>query len=169
MRAIVLVAVTSMVGCADAPEKLAFPVPPGALEAAHVTLQAGVASQDSFFIHEKFPGSSALTHYERVFSDWRSCYWDERGWDTVPDASVTPPRLIHRRVRFWVAPTNAEWVMVSLQYESPGLAHRVAPTDERQYVVVAIRTSQDATQDLAALDVKCDEAPSPSPDGTRGN
>ena len=52
--------------------------------------------------------------------------------------------------------------MVSLQYESPGLADRMAPANDRQFVVVAIRKSQDASKDIAELDAKCDEAPNKS-------
>jgi hypothetical protein len=167
VRVLVILFVMSVLGCTGAAEELTFPMPKGAVEPEHVTLQPGVASQDHFFLNEKFPGSSAITHYAQVFSTWQSCYWDERGWDTIPDASVTPARLIHRMVRFWVAPTNSDWVMVSLQYESPGLTDRVAPVDDRQYVVVAIRKSQDAHKDLVALDAKCDEAPNKSLERTR--
>jgi hypothetical protein len=59
------------------------------------------------------------------------------------------------------------WVMVTVQYESPGLIERVAPINDRQFVVVAIRNVPDALKDIALLDVKCNEAPNKSLERTR--
>jgi hypothetical protein len=157
----------SFVFPAGAAEPLTFAVPLGAIEPGHVTLQPGVASQDHFFLKEKYPGTSALAHYAKVFSTWQPCYWSQRGWETVADASIQPPRLIHRQVRFWVAPTNAQWVMVTMQYESPGLAERAVPVSDRQFVVVALRKAPDAHKDVALMGVKCDEAPNTSLERTR--
>jgi hypothetical protein len=167
VRTLLFLIASSFVPPVVAGEPLLFPVPSGAIEAEHVTLQPGIASQDHFFLNEKFPGSSALTHYARVFSKWRPCFWPEREWETIGDASTKPPRSLHRRVRFWVEPSNRMWVMVTVQYESPGLIERVAPVNDRQFVVVAIRNVPDALKDIALLDVKCDEAPNKSLERTR--
>ena len=167
MRTLLIAFSTLCVSSAHASDPLRFPVPTGALEPEHVALQPGLAEQDHFFLNEKYPGSSALTHYARIFSKWRPCYWPQRDWETVPDASSDPARLLHRRVRFWAAPTNTEWVMVTLQYTSPGLANRALPANDRQFVVVATRVTQDAKADLALLDAKCDEPPNKSLERTR--
>jgi hypothetical protein len=166
VRALLIVSALA-VSPAYADDPLTFPVPKGALEPGHVALQPGLAEQDHFFMNEKYPGSSALTHYAQIFSRWRPCYWPQRDWETIPDASTDPSRLLHRRVRFWVAPTNNKWVMVTLQYASPGLADRAQPVSDRQFVVVAIRKTQDAKADLTLLDAKCDEPPNKSLERTR--
>jgi hypothetical protein len=167
VRALLILIASSICSASVAADRLAFPVPSGAIEPEHVTLQPGIASQDHFFLNEKYPGSSALVHYARVFSKWKPCFWPERDWERIPDASGHSPRLLHRRVRFWVAPSNSEWVMVAVQYESPGLTERAEPVNDRQFVFVAIRKVQDASKDIALLDVKCDEAPNKSLERTR--
>jgi hypothetical protein len=161
-----VLAIASFLNVASAATPM-FQVPKGALEAEHITLQPGVAWQDHFFLKEKYPGSSALEHYSRAFFDWRSCFWAKRDWESILDASSGSVRQLHRRVRFWVSPTNREWVMVTLQYGSPmgsggGLA------DDRQYVVVAIRRSNNAIGELTEFDAKCDEAPNKSLESSRG-
>jgi hypothetical protein len=143
-----------------------FQVPKGALEAEHVTLQSGVAWQDHFFLKEKYPGSSALDHYSQVFSDWRSCFWTNRDWESVLDGSSGSIRQLHRRVRFWASPTNREWVMVTLQSGTLN-GGGIRPADDRQYVVVSIRRSTDAISELMELDAKCDEAPDKSLERSR--
>jgi hypothetical protein len=166
VRALMVVA-AFFVSPAYAADRLTFPMPKGAIEPGHDALQPGSAEQDHFFLTEKYPGSSALTHYAQVFSKWQSCYWPQRGWETIPDASTNPARLLHRRVRFWLAPTNDEWVMVALQYSSPGLADRAQPDTDRQFVVVSIRKTRDAKADLSLVDAKCDEPPNKSLERTR--
>jgi hypothetical protein len=167
VRAHLIVISALFASSAHGADPLRFPLPKGALEPGHVALQPGLAEQDHFFLNEKYPGSSALSHYARIFSKWRACYWPQRDWETIPDASSDPARLLHRRVRFWVAPTNTEWVMVTLQYTSPGLTERALPVNDRQFVVVATRKTHDAEEDLGLLDAKCDEPPNNSLERTR--
>src|SRR5713226_2989811 len=103
IRIAAIVAIASF-GAVAAPTM--YPVPTGAAEVGHVALQPGIAEQDHFFLAEKYPGASAMEHYSKVFSKWRPCYWNERGWSSFSDASGSEPRFIHRFVRHWVSPNN---------------------------------------------------------------
>ena len=167
MRGLGVVFAIVMCGCTDTSESSRFAVPAGAHDVKHVALQPGVAVEDHFFLNEPFPGSSAISHYERVFAEWRPCFWPERDWDVVPDSTVDPPRLLQRKVRYWAAPRNTEWVMVAIQYESPGLADRPVPARDEQQVVLVNRKSQDAISDLELVGAKCEEAPNKSLERTR--
>jgi len=63
-----------------------FPVPTGALELRHVAMQPGVYEQDSFVLDQPYPSTSALEHYERVFSKWQSCSSNGKKWQTFGGA-----------------------------------------------------------------------------------
>lgn len=153
-----ITAVTMLTSLSAQGAHTAYPVPKGASEIGHVILQPGVAEQDHFFFAEKYPGSSAMDHYHRVFAKWRPCYWNEREWSSFSDLSGPKPQLIHRFVRHWASPANDIAVTVAIQYTSPGIAHQAVPANERQFVVVAIRRSTNAERDLAQIDAKCEKA-----------
>ena len=135
-----------------------YPVPKGASEVGHVALQPGAAEQDHFFLVEKYPGSSAMDHYRKVFAKWRPCYWNEREWSSFADAAGPKPQFIHRLVRHWASAANDVAVTVAIQYTSPGMASRTVPANDRQFVVVAIRKSANAEKDLAEIGAKCEKS-----------
>ena len=132
------------------------PVPKGASEVGHVVLTPGVAEQDHFFLSEKYPGTTAHEHYERMFRGWRPCYWNQRGWNKFGDA--TSNVYIHEAVRFWVNPNNDTSVMVGLRYTSPGLQPRSEPESSRQFVVLVRHIVANAEKHLAELEAKCEKA-----------
>jgi len=153
-----IAAVTILVAVSAEATPTTYPVPKGASEIGHATLQAGVAEQDHFFLIEKYPGSSAMEHYRAVFAKWRPCYWKEREWSSFADAAGSAPQFVHRLVRHWVSPRNDVAVTVAIQYTSPGVAPRTVPANDSQFVVVAIRKSTDAEKNLAEIGAKCEKA-----------
>ena len=134
-----------------------YPVPERALDVEHVVLQPGIIEQDHFFLSEKYPGASAVDHYRKVFSKWRLCFWDDRGWSSFGDASGRERRFIHQFVRHWVSPRNDVAVTLMLRYTSAGLEYRAVPDNERQFVVLLRRKSKNAEKALGQIGAKCEK------------
>ena len=59
--------------------------------------------------------------------------------------------------RHWASPDNDVAVTVAIQYSSPGLERRVAPENDRQFVVVASHKSKNAEKDLVEIGAKCEK------------
>jgi hypothetical protein len=134
-----------------------YPVPTGAIDVGHHVLQPGVYEEDHFFLTERYPGNSALTHYEDVFSHWQSCHGPSEGWQSFGDASGSEKVFIHQLLRYWVNPQNDVALTLVLRYESPGLATREAPSSDRQFVALMrlrLRPGE-AAKHLAPMGVKC--------------
>jgi hypothetical protein len=132
-----------------------YPVPKGATEVRHVALQPGVYEQDSFFLTERYPGTSALKHYAQIFSRWRSCHGTDDGWQSFGDASQPERVFIHQLIRHWVNSQNDVAVTLALRYESPGLDSREVPSTDRQFVAVLRLQQVDAEKHLVEMGVKC--------------
>ncbi len=135
-----------------------FPLPKGAIEPAHVVLQAGIGEQDYFWFQEKYPGVAVMKHYASHFSTWRLCRgWDE-AWSTYADTSRADHTFVHQLVRHWTSPSNDTEVTVAIKYDSPGIARRDLPASDRQYVAVIRHKVPDAQKFLAELGVKCNKS-----------
>lgn len=156
MHRIVAIAMTVVVSTAGAVQTM-YPLPSGATNVGHVALEPGTIEQDHFLVAEKYPGSSAMDHYGKVFSKWRSCYWNDRGWYSFGDASGEKPQFVHQLVRHWVSPRNDVAVTVLIRYTSTGLTYRAAPDNERQSVVVLRRKSKNAEKELGEIGATCDK------------
>jgi hypothetical protein len=136
-----------------------FPVPPGAEKADHVILQRSVAEQDYFWMNAPYPSTTALDHYEQVFSTWRPCKSSESGWVSYGDVANGASRFLHQFTRYWITPENNRAVTVLLQYESMGTSYRQHPDNDRQFVAVLHYRVPDAAAFLADLKVTCAKAP----------
>jgi hypothetical protein len=133
-----------------------YSVPNGAVEVAHVVLLPGVGEQDYFWLKEKYPSSSALGYYSRVFSGWRPCYGRQREWWSFGDQSSGEDRFIHQLSRHWVNAANDTAVTLVLKYTSSGLNRRVMPDTDRQFVAVVRYKHRNAAKDLGEIGVKCE-------------
>jgi hypothetical protein len=132
-----------------------YPVPKSAVEVGHDVLQQGVYEEDHFFLTEHYPGTSALNHYENIFSRWRSCHGTSDGWQSFGDARGSEPVFTHQLLRYWVNPQNDVALTLVLMYQSPGLATREAPSSDRQFVALTRLRQGDAEKHLAQMGVKC--------------
>jgi hypothetical protein len=134
-----------------------YPVPPGAVGVSHDVLQPKVHEQDSFWLDERFPSSSAVEHYQRIFSGWRTCYGSDRNWWSYGDRSSGEERVIHQLSRHWLNAANDTAVTVVLKYSSGGSEQRDTLDDARQFVVVLRHRQPNAEKYLAEIEVKCDK------------
>jgi hypothetical protein len=132
-----------------------YPVPNGAVEIGHDTLQPGVYEEDHFFLTERYPRSSAQEHYANIFSRWRSCHGTSKGWQSFGDAAGSEHVFVHQLVRYWVNPENNLAVTLVLRYESPGLATRETPSSDRQFVAILRLRQANAEKHLAQLGATC--------------
>jgi len=136
-----------------------FEPPKGATGGSHIVLQPGVAEQDSFWLDEAFPSSSAIDHYSRVLAKWRACHIDGgEGWLSFTDASTVPPRFIHQFSRTWVNPSNDVMVTVAVRYASSSLENRKVPDSRRQSVVVLRHKAKNASATILPKGAKCETA-----------
>jgi hypothetical protein len=131
-----------------------YPVPSNAIDPGHTVIAPNVSEQDHFFLNEKYPSSSAVEHYNRVFSGWRACF-GEKQWSSFGDRSSGEERFIHQLTRHWVNAANNESVTLALRYTSPGLRHRASPDSDRQFVVLVRLKQPNASQTLKEMGVTC--------------
>jgi hypothetical protein len=134
-----------------------FPVPKSAIEPGHVVIAPGVSEQDHFWLNEKYPSSSALEHYRRIFSGWRHCVTRDEGWESFGDQSGGREKFVHQRLRHWVNSSNDVAVTLALTYTSNGLKHRVSPESDRQFVVLVRVKQPNASKTLAEMGAKCEK------------
>jgi hypothetical protein len=144
-----------------------YPVPTGAIDAVHDVLQTNVHEQDSFWLIQKYPSSTAVEHYQRVFAGWRNCYGPEREWWSFGDHSTGEDRFIHQLLRHWLNAANDTAVTVVLRYSSSGIEDRAVPDNERQFVVVLRHRQPDAEKYLNDNEVQCEKAPNNALEQTR--
>ena len=134
-----------------------FPVPKNAIEPGHAVIAPGASEQDHFWLKESFPSSSAVDHYERIFSKWRPCHGRESGWESFGDRSKGDERFVHQRLRYWVNAANDTAVTLALMYTSTGLTPRARPDTDRQFVVLIRLKQPDAAKLLSEMGAKCEK------------
>jgi hypothetical protein len=157
MRYLSLIIVFAMAPLHLAAEQSMFPLPEGAIGATHIVLGADGAEQDYFWIKEKYPSFTALTHYSAVFSGWRQCYGIAREWRSFPEQQTGADLYVHLLVRHWVNKANDTSFSLILRYSSKGLEPRVAPDSDRQYVALVRRTRPNAAEKLEEIGNKCEK------------
>jgi hypothetical protein len=137
-----------------------YPLPIGAVDAAHVRLQSHAAEEDYFWIKEQFPSSSALDHYSRIFADWHPCRGiakQEWSFSEDGDESHGGNRAVHRLIRQWANRANNRSVTLILEYRSAGVAYRISPDSDRQTVMVMRYKHRDAVKELAEMGITCEK------------
>jgi hypothetical protein len=134
-----------------------FPLPSGAIDPGHVVLQPGVGEQDYFWINEKYPGTTAMDHYSKLFSKWHLCRGWNEAWSSYVDRTGGKNTFVHQLVRHWTNPSNDMAIVVAAKYDSPGSVYRTTPDNERQYVAVMRYKVPDASKFLVELGVKCEK------------
>jgi hypothetical protein len=133
-----------------------FPAPKTAIEPSHVVITP-VSEQDHYWLNEKYPASTALEHYKRVFASWRPCYGRERGWESFGDRTTDQPTYVHQLLRHWVNPANDTSVTLGLRYISSGSNYRITPDTDRQFVVLVRVKQPNASQTLVEMGVTCEK------------
>jgi hypothetical protein len=135
-----------------------FPLPKNAVDVHHVVISPEVSEEDYFWVSEKYPASSAIDHYKRVFSKWRSCNGMEKNdWALFGDWSKGEGQFIHQRMLQWVNAADDTAVTVIAKYTSAGHTYRITPDDDRQFVAVLRFRQSNASQMLKEMNVTCEK------------
>jgi hypothetical protein len=142
--ALLLLAAISPVFGANA--QTMYLVPDGAMNVDHAESDPGKGAEDFFWLQEKYPGTSALAHYRRIFADWRPCV-SKKGWssdrDVVRSGGKDETVYIHRIMEHWVNQANDTAVTAVLTYSSfhpePGSRqfvrlHRIKTKNAEQFL-----------------------------------
>jgi hypothetical protein len=132
-----------------------YPVPAAAIEPAHAVLQPGSVEQDYFWLNVKYPSSSAVAHYDKIFVGWRRCYSRERQWSSFRDSGSGGDHMIHQLSRSWVNRANDTAVTLLLKYTSSISAH-AGPETNRQFVALVRRLKPNAEQNLGEVGISCE-------------
>jgi hypothetical protein len=122
-------------------------------------MSPGSYEQDFFWIKAEYPAVPALSHYEKVFSDWLRCRSKQDEWSGYGDISGAEHRYLHNLVRYWISPQNDRAITLLMRYESKGAQYRKRPDNQEQFVAVIQHWTADAAGWLANLDVQCPKAP----------
>ena len=152
MLRLIVTAVLSIASSASG-APLMFPVPTGAIEPEHVVVVPGVSEQDHFWLKEKYPATSALSHYKKVLADWRYCPAREGGWQSFGDQS--PAQHVHQQMHHWVNIADDTVVVLGLRYTSEGVKYRAAPETDRQFVVLIRVKQKGASKSVAQMGGAC--------------
>jgi hypothetical protein len=132
-----------------------FPIPPGAVSPDHVVISPGASEQDHFWLDEKYPGTSALDHYRKIFAAWRSCPMRMSGWESFGDKSSGQSSFLHQQLHHWVNKANDTAIVLALRYESQGSTYRISPDSNRQFVVLVRLKQKNVSKTLAEMGALC--------------
>ena len=157
MRDLGLIIILAVAPFQLAAGQLMFPLPEGATGATHMVLASDGAEEDYFWLNEKYPSFTALTHYSSVFSGWRQCYGKAREWRSFPDQQTGEDLYVHLLVRHWVNKANDTSFTLILRYGSKGLAPRSVPDSDRQLVALVKRTRPNAAEKLEEIGNTCEK------------
>jgi hypothetical protein len=156
MRRICILAALLGTSLATAADTM-FPMPRDALEPGHDVITPGTYEEDHFFLLEDYPGTSAATHYAKIFARWHPCEAPAAAWQSFGDASQSEPVFIHQLIRRWVNSRNDEVITLVLMYSSPGLSERSTPASNRQFVALTRLRHVDARRHVAEVGGRCAE------------
>jgi hypothetical protein len=133
---------------------LMFPAPSNATSPNHVVIAPGASEQDFFWVKEKYPGTSVLTHYKKVFANWRHCTSDEK-WMSYVDRADGADVFVHQQIHHWLKNSDDVAVALIIRYKSPGATARVTPDADDQFVALVRITQPNMRTQLGEMGVKC--------------
>ena len=138
-----------------------YPVPEGAFDVGHASINPGRTEQDHFSIRHAFPSTAVIDHYRGYFSRFVECRGRGSAWEAGPDGSTRPPKFIHQLVKIWVTEGNREVITLSIRYTSQGADWKDRPDDDLQNVVLIYEKVFDARQAARVKGASCDDTPVP--------
>ncbi len=154
MRAFI-VAIVLATPCVAADVEFMFPAPGNATNPNHAVIAPGVSEQDYFLLKEKYPGTSAVTHYAKVFAKWRRCTSDDK-WTSYADRANGADVFVHQQIHHWLNKSNDQAVALIVRYKSPGATIRATPDTDEQFVALVRITQPNMTKKLGEMGVKCE-------------
>jgi hypothetical protein len=96
-----------------------YPVPADALNVDHAVSDPGWGAEDFFWLHEPYPGTSALVHYRKIFTGWRPCF-SKKEWFVRQNVAHSEGKdntvYVHQIMEHWVNRAGDTAVTVALTY-----------------------------------------------------